>query len=120
MSGSSRTANVLLPRALTSLFPSHTRACRNEASLHQLLQFPTPAAGHSEAQPGPPKLQGLWTWGLCLSALTERLKESFPPHLLKHQTLARQQAETAVCKRQDLQLTASHETNLLQNQRADI
>lgn len=40
MSGSSRTTNVPHPGALTSLFPSHDTASRNEASSHHCRHFP--------------------------------------------------------------------------------
>jgi len=118
------------PASQGSRFPlSEARHCVQErGQFTPLLSFPIPAVGHREAQPvphNPPTTDCALNTGLCLSARSEGLGESFPQHLLRHQTLDRRLSprqaavQTAVCKHRDLQLTGSNETHLLQNQKAD-
>lgn len=131
VSSSSGTANVLLPGALASLFPSHGTACRNEASSHHCWHFPSllsdtvkPSQCHtnhhgSECTPNTRSgllVSPLKKTGGVFSAASAQTPNS------RHnaQPSPGSRAETAVCKRRDLQLTGSNETNLLQNQKADI
>ena len=92
------------PASQGSRFPlSEARHCVQErGQFTPLLSFPIPAVGHREAQPvphNPPTTDCALNTGLCLSARSEGLGESFPQHLLRHQT--RQTAQPAPGSRAD-------------------
>lgn len=82
VSSSSRATNTPHPRVLTSLFPSHGTASRNEAGSHHCRHFP-PLLWDKRVPHEPPGLSPCPEHGGSAPQPAQRDRQSlFPQHLL--------------------------------------